>query len=385
MNIFMLTSVPLVPPWDQGDKNLAYTLTQALTRHHFEVLTMQGGDQPAGANLDRLPVYRSRHPSMLDKASVYWHFLSFPATNGVPGYPYKKPDLYHLVYRPTSLSSMLSRILPEFKRRPTLQTIPALSTDHPADPNLFFADRLVVLSRHTQQVLLKLGLRNVTYIPIGINTAAWADLRNNKDGLKSHLGLSDGPVLLYPGHYAPEYGIEILLKALPAIVAQLPGIQVLFACRLRSPTDRKRETTIQHWLAQNGLLDNAQFLNTVTDMRGLIGASDLTVLPLMTMRNKIDIPTTLLESLASGVPIVISDLPPMNELFNRSFTETDQIGLVVPPGDVDSLAQAVIHLIKDQQLHQQFGLNGINYVQDHFEATDIARQYEKIYQEMTSC
>jgi len=384
VNIFMLTSVPLVPPWDQGDKNLAYTLTQALAMHRFRVLTMHGGEPPAGDNLDPLPVYRSRHPSMVQKASVFWNFLSFAADNGVAPYPYQQPDLYHLVYRPTSLSSLFSRILPEFKRRPTLHTIPALSAEDPPHPNLFFADRLVVLSKHTQQVLLKLGLRNVTYIPIGIDVANWADLHFKTDLLKSRLGLSEQPVLLYPGHYAPEYGIEILLEALPAIVTELPEVQILCACRLRSPADKKRESSIQHSLNQKGLAKHMRFLNTVTDMRALIGASDLTVLPLMSMRNKIDIPTTLLESLASGVPIVISDLPPMNELLDQSIENDYKAGLVVPSGDADALAQAVVSLIKDRQLRQQFGRNGIAYMQDHFEVRDIARQYEKIYKDMTT-
>ena len=381
MNIFMLTSVPLVPPWDQGDKNLAYTLTQALAMHRFQVLTMHGGAPPAGENLEPMPVYRSRHPTMVHKASVYWHFLTFPAKNGVSSF--QKPDLYHLVYRPTSLSSMLSRLLPEFKRRPTLHTIPAVSADNPPHPNLFFADRLVVLSKHAQQVLLKLGLSNVTHIPIGIDVATWADLHFKAGLLKSRLGLSDQPVLLYPGHYAPGYGIDIILKALPAIVAEVPGVQILCACRLRSPADKKRESAIQHSLDQKGLAKHMRFLNTVTDMRALIGASDLTVLPLMTMRNKIDIPTTLLESLASGVPIIISDLPPMNELLDKSIGNASDAGLVVPPGDPDALAQAVVNLLKDHELRHQFGRNGIAFVQENFEVTDIARQYEKIYKDLT--
>ena len=101
------------------------------------------------------------------------------------------------------------------------------------------------------------------------------------------------------------------------------------------------------------------------------------------MRNKIDIPTTLLESLASGVPIVISNLPPMNELLDQSIENDYKAGLVVPSGDADALAQAVVSLIKDRQLRQQFGRNGIAYMQDHFEVRDIARQYEKIYKDLT--
>ena len=57
MIVNLVTSVPLAPPWDQGDKNQAYHLTRALPHIHFQVLTNRNSAPPQGANLELLPLY----------------------------------------------------------------------------------------------------------------------------------------------------------------------------------------------------------------------------------------------------------------------------------------------------------------------------------------
>ncbi len=375
MNIFLITSVPIAPPWDQGDKNLAYALATALPAHRFRVLTYRGGPVPEGDNLEREPLYRSRQPSFWQKARVYWRLLGRPlAVNG-----WAEPDLYHFIYRPYALSSWLCRLMPEFRRRPTLHTVPATADGRSLGRHLFFADRLVVLSEHGRQVLARLGLTNTVQIPPAIPVAHWAALRDQTDRLKAQLGVAGHPVLLYPGHYSPGYGADLLLRALPAIAAQVPDLRVLLACRPRSPDDEAREAAARQAVAQMGLAEAVRFYNVVPDMRLLIGASDLVLLPLETMRDKVDIPITLLEALAAGKPIVISDLPPMSELVRGC---DDEIGLVVPPGDADALAQAVIALLTDAALRRRMGERGTKLAWERFDIRQVARQYETLYTEM---
>jgi len=382
MNIFMLTSVPMVPPWDQGDKNLAYALTSALPEHRFQVLTACGRPAPLGANLERVSVYRDGYPALVQKARVYWRLLRIsdgPAICG-PQSARHIPDLYHLIYRPYALSSWFCRLLPEFRRRPTVHTVPATADGRPLSRRLFFADRLVALSEYGRRTLQRLGLENVVRIPPGIEVAPWMALSRRSEQLKARLGVAGRPVILFPGHYGPGYGARVMLDALWRIVAQVPNVQVIFACRLRAPGDRERERAARQMVTGTGLTYNVRFYNTVADMRTLIGASDLTVLPLQTMRDKVDIPTTLLESLAAGKPIVISELPPMNELVQGN--EGAEVGLAVPPGDSKALAQAVVALLKDAGLREHMGKRGQTLVREHFDIRQVARQYEKLYQEM---
>ncbi|MFQ5578138.1 MAG: glycosyltransferase family 4 protein [Anaerolineae bacterium] len=373
----MITSVPVVPPWDQGDKNLAYALTGALPQHRFTVLTARQSDAPAGGNLKPEPVYRSSRPSMGQKARVYRRLLLTPP--GRAG-----ADLYHFVYRPYAVSSWLCRLLPEFRRRPTLHTVPATAGDKPLARHLFFADWVVALSEFGRRKLEMLGLKRVRHIPPGIDVAGWMALQSQTDSFKAQLGLSKGPVILFPGHYGPGYGAELVVRALSKIVAGVPRAQVLFACRLRDPDDRRREAATRQAVAGMGLARNVHFYNTVSNMKPLIGASDLTLLPLQTMRNKVDIPTTLIESLAAGKPVITTDLPPMNELVAAPGGASDcrSIGLTVPPGDSGAVAEAALTLLQDASLRRAMGRQGQRVAQQRFDIRHVAQQYHTLYREM---
>jgi len=349
----------------------------ALPAHHFRVLTVRDAPPPEGANLDAAPLYRNARPSLTEKAAVYWQLLAHRNGN-------RRTELYHFIYRPYSLSSWLCRLLPDFRRRPTLHTVPATADGDPLARGLFFARRVVTLSDYGRQALQNLGLPDVLHIPPGIDVARWASLSAQSEACKAQLGLSGHPVLLFPGHYGPDYGADTLLNALPHLALRLPHLRVLFACRPRSAEDGAREEAARRRIADMGLSHAVRFFSTVSDMRPLIGASDVTLLPLKTMRGKVDIPTTLLESLAAGKPVVISDIPPMNELIHLYGAETggQRIGLTVPPGDTQSLVAAVTELLQEPTLRAEMRRAGRRVVERHFDIRRIARQYEKLYQEM---
>ena len=394
MKIAIITSVPMAPPWDQGDKNLAYALTQALNQHRFRILTQRGGPVPSGANLDTVPIYRSRRPSLLQKAFVYLQMLASYPANGIPppdSLSHGNLDIYHLIYQPTPLSASIGKWLPAFQRTPILHTVPSVSTGQTLHRGLFFSDRLVALSRYAQNCLESMGFNNVTHIPVGIEVSSWSGLGAHARATKARLGLSGHPVVLYPGHYTSGYGLEILLRAMPEVVTRIPEVKFIIACRMRSPGDRQREAAFKAEINRLGLAGNVFMQYSVTDMRTLIGASDLTILPLLTMRDKIDTPTTLLESLAAGVPVIISNLPPMNELLTRhpgvwgdaaGQTSASDVGLAIPPADAGALAQAILDLLGNTDLRERMGARGQKLVQEKYNILSVARQYEKLYREL---
>lgn len=400
MNVFMLTSVPMVPPWDQGDKNLAYTLTTALPHIRFRVITAQGAPPPQGDNLDLEPRYLSGRPSLLQKAQIFSWLFSFSrqvssrhsASNGKSpstGFETTKtcraPDLYHLIYRPYPLSSMLLSLLPELKRRPSIHTIPATADGQPLKRSMFFARRIVALSRYGQTALQGLGLKNVIHIPPGIDLDDWAPVANQGAKLKASLGLLGHPVLLFPGHYGPGQGSEIILEALPDILNRVPDARLIFACRLRSNADYERERGARQKIQGMGLSHAVRFFNTVADMRVLIGASDAVLLPLQTMRAKVDIPTTLLEALAAAKPVIISDIPPMNELLQRSAGISELGGLTIPADDSRALADAAVMLLENPDLRICMGACGQTLVRMNYDIRCVASQYEELYEEMAKC
>jgi len=379
VNISLITSVPLVPPWDQGDKNLGYALACALPNHHFQVLTARKEPLPPGANLLPDPVFCRRDPTLPGKASVYLKLLARSVTGRPQGSGRPLPDLYHFIYQPYPISSWLNRGLLELHRRPTLHTVPATSPSHMLRRDLFFADRVAATSRHGQKRLQGLGLQDVVYIAPGISLEPWEALAGQTCQRKAQFGLEGHPVVLLPGHYSNGQGVDVLLRALPELVAEVPKVRLIFACRLRSRGDRDREQAVKKALEVMNLSEHVLFYNTVHDMQSLIAASDVVALPLQTMRNKVDIPTTLLEAMAAAKPIVISDLAPMKELVSDS---TRRVGLAVRPGDDRALAHALEMILCNPDLGRMMGREGQARMRCCFDIREMARRYEKVYLEM---
>jgi glycosyltransferase involved in cell wall biosynthesis len=249
-------------------------------------------------------------------------------------------------------------------------------------PSLLIAERIVALSQHGRDNLSRMGLSNVVHIPQGIDVERWGSLRGRADQYKRRLGVHGGPVLLYPGHYSPGYGLDTLLQALGEITSIRPDVTLLLACRRRSRADDQSELDFHKKITRLDLQGSVRFFNTVKDMRSLIGASDLVLLPFQTMKDKVDIPTTLLEALAAGKPVIISDLEPMNELIHRdgSALHPDSVGLTVPPGDAKALADAVTMLLKAPDLITEMGQRGQALMRARFDIHRVARQYLALYQ-----
>lgn len=383
MKIFLITSVPLVPPWDQGDKNLAYSLTTQLPHLEFQVMTARHAPPPQGKNLIARPLYWNRTPSLAQKLWIYgwfWH-LSLTQSRSGDG---AAPDLYHLIYQPMGLSSLVMRWLPALKRRPTLHTVPAAASGRPLSARLFFADRLVALSEYGYRRMQALGLKHVDCIPPGIDLAMWLDTAARQAFHKQQLGVAGAPVLLYPGHFSPRYGLQDLLAAMPEIIARVPGTRLILACRPRTVEDQLAEAEVKEQLQRSGLDQSIRIYGTVGDMRPLISASDLVVLPFRSMDDKVDLPTTLLEALAAGKPAVVSDISPMNELLGENLQAIagGPFSVGVPAGDVHALREAVASLLLDSTRRAAMGARGQRLVRQRFDIRRVARQYERLYQEM---
>lgn len=369
------------PPWDQGDKNLAISLARAMPGFQFRTITSRNAPLLEEPNLEAVPLYSSLLPGLREKFTVLaWLAaqINFARTH--------RTSLYHFIFQPSRFSSQMLKMVPGINSIPSVHTITASANGVVLTKELFFTRRIVTLSENGRRTLQQAGLTNVSRIYPGIHIDDWACLAGKETSYKAGLGLAGHPVILFPGHYGLNQGADVLAKALPRLLDRMPEARVIFACRLRSSSDIDQENQIKSAVQMGGLESAIRFYNTVTDMRALIGAADITVLPLGSMRNKIDLPTTLIETLAASKPIVISDLAPMNELVN-GYMESDghlpsrsgEFGLTVPPGDAEALADAMLDLLLHPVQRVHMGIHGQRFVRQHFDICDVAKQYERIY------
>jgi len=74
-----------------------------------------------------------------------------------------------------------------------------------------------------------------------------------------------------------------------------------------------------------------------------------------------NIPMKLFEFMALGMPVVLSDLPP-----SRPFVGDGKCATMVPPGNYEAYADAIIRLLDDPALCQQMGAEGRKRVEQEY-------------------
>jgi len=81
------------------------------------------------------------------------------------------------------------------------------------------------------------------------------------------------------------------------------------------------------------------------------------------------IPVALMEAMACGLPVVASDLSGIPEL-----VEDGRTGILVPPGDAEALADALVRLAGDAGLRARMGEAGTQKVLAEFDLRANARR-----------
>jgi phosphatidylinositol alpha-1,6-mannosyltransferase len=361
----LLVSKPVVPPWDDSGKNLVRDLASHLSDVDCHVMS-RVGTEPLSSHCVMEPVYSVSgrlSPGLTQQLQVLKRLL--------------KPDrqeIYHFFYAPNPRTSTVAKAVLAVKRRRTVHTICSFPAREEGIRSLFFADRNVVLSRHTLYRLSRAGVRNLIHIPPCVPLSAPVSDVRKRHACES-LGLTRRPYVLFAGDFEFSNAGEVCLAALPAMLKQT-DVDFVFAVRGKGAGSAVRKEQLQQAVARESWGDRVHFPSQAEDMPALIAAAVAQVLPVDTLFAKMDVPLVLLESLREGVPIVVSDFGPLPELLD------EPVGLKIPVGDADALAEAVVRLVQDESLRDEMGQAGRELVAKTYSPAGMARRYEEIYNEL---
>lgn len=147
---------------------------------------------------------------------------------------------------------------------------------------------------------------------------------------------ADGTRVACIANIRENKGHIVLARAIRLLRARHPGLKAWFIGRDLSGG------RLQARLAEEGLADTAEFAGFSTDVRPFLARAAVTCLPSLYREG---MPTSLLESMLAGVPVVASDVGG-----TRDLVEHGANGLLVPPGDPVALADALERLLSDRAL-----------------------------------
>jgi glycosyltransferase involved in cell wall biosynthesis len=256
--------------------------------------------------------------------------------------------------------------------------IPAVSTCHTWYDNdlavrLYgMADRFVLrkyagvvaVSDDVKQRLLKAGVREekIHLIRNGIDLrpfhGATPSLRN---GLES----GSPPLVGLIGRLAQEKGIDVFLRAVPQVLAEVPSVQ--FVVVGDGPDREKLESLID----ELHIRESISMMGRRDDMPSVYASLDVMV----SASRQEGLPMAILEGMASGRALVATAVGAV-----PTVVLDDVTGVIVPAEDEGLLANAITGLLRDSKRRERLGASARRLIEDEFSAERMTADYLRVYE-----
>jgi glycosyltransferase involved in cell wall biosynthesis len=198
------------------------------------------------------------------------------------------------------------------------------------------SDRVITVNRPYAEVMA--GRWDVP-LPLIVMNCSYRYARPDPAPRRFHdtLGLDPSTrVVLYQGGFSRDRGIEQLIAAIPDVsgaVLVLLGYGVL-------------RDELQARAAEPALRGRVHLLPAVppTELLDWVASADIVAMPIQptTLNHRLTTPNKLFEAIATGVPVVASDLPGMAPVVREA-----DAGLLVDPTDPAAIADACRRLIAE--------------------------------------
>jgi len=165
---------------------------------------------------------------------------------------------------------------------------------------------------------------------------------------------------------ARQKGIDILIEAVRRIAQSRTDIR--FVVVGEGPLDDR----VHGWAAEAGVADRIAFVGNRSNVYDYLRAGDMF---LLTSRWEA-LPITIVEAFRAGLPVVSTDCGGIAEIVN------DEVGRVVPIGDVAAIAAAVLEICGDDSLRARLSQAALRHSEaDRFSPDHIHGLFEKLYGE----
>jgi glycosyltransferase involved in cell wall biosynthesis len=166
------------------------------------------------------------------------------------------------------------------------------------------------------------------------------------DQLRDELRISrDARLLGVVGDIVPRKGQLHLVRAMPQILNAFPNAHLICVGHWKDGEQAKFCSEAQRL----GVASHITWSEARDDIARVLAMFDLFVLPSL----EENLPLTILEAMASGLPIVASRVGGIPEC-----VANEQTGLLVPAADHAALASAIVRLLRDPLLARSMGQLG---------------------------
>lgn len=203
----------------------------------------------------------------------------------------------------------------------------------------------------------------VVVVHNGVNLSKFAS-RKQESGLRDRLGLDNGPVVGTFARLDFQKDISTLLAAIPYVLTVMPN------CNFVIVGEGPLRGQLEMEVSELGIAEHVHFLGYRSEIPELLQLLNVFVLSSQWE----GLPVTILEAMASGKPIVSTNVGGVSEVVLDRET-----GILVPPQSPRALGEAIISLLVNPNLAESMGFAGQERARREFSIEAMMCSIEAIY------
>lgn len=365
--IFIL-SRPLSNVLDEGSKNLVYYLCKNSSKNYIVTVEKKFTLQ-LPQNIIKIPFLDDINKNYVEssKSNKVKIFLIKEL------FKIQKYETIHVFFTITKINALVLLFFNVFFQKKIILSLPVVKSD--TIDNYFIkkllknSSKIVVMSNYSKKILNNFENNTINIAPLVDDNKYYPYPLHLKVKLKENLSINlSSFIIIIPGEYGRLKMNENMINIIKHINKLNKDCLFILSFRLKNKDDKKTEIEVKKALENCNVL----FLNTVNNYHEYCAISDLAIFPAKSMEGKFDLPLALVELMAMGIPVLHSDIAPLNELYKEKQT-------FCLPANSTSFSKKIIALLEDEEEYNKSVEITLNEA-ERFKPKEVIKKYSKIYE-----
>lgn len=221
------------------------------------------------------------------------------------------------------------------------------------------------ITRKAYTHLYRISENRCVTIYNGVDVEAFSFRDNETLKVRAKLNVRAHDYMIFTaGNLTEIKGHKYLVSAVHKLVSK--GLPI--KCLIAGQGDLKE--ALEQQILKMGLENNVTLLGYRNDIPSLLSAADIFCMPSLNEA----LGYSLLEAMASGVPVVASNVGGIPEVITHG-----KEGILVEPGDAQQISQAVEKVMSDDKLAKSMGSAGKKTVRERFSLEVMLGKTDKLF------
>ncbi|MBW1716383.1 MAG: glycosyltransferase family 4 protein [Deltaproteobacteria bacterium] len=224
-----------------------------------------------------------------------------------------------------------------------------------------FPDKVIVVSKAVWDNVVgsKQTLSKIRLVYNGINAQVFASQKGIHSNIRDEFDIpNECKIVTMVSALSPWKGHVYFLKAMRLVVKQFPHLKILLVGDIILKREQNYRQRLLELARELQINDHILFTGFRNDAVSIMSQSDIIVLPSIKAES---FPTVILEAMAVAKPVVATKVGGIPEM-----VEHEKTGLLVPPQDPKSLAEAIATLLANEDYSNRLGQSGLRRLKEMF-------------------